>query len=141
MGYKPSLPRVIRRAGSLLILKGSCADENYKGFHRSSHAVWDYRVIFSIEIPPQLSIGKAARILKSLSARFMFQQFPSLKQILWAGNLWEASYFVRNVGAPVTVEVVQRYIQHHLEQAQNLVQAELFPKGVLRPNGKPERGT
>ena len=92
-----------------------------------------------IEIPPQLSVGKAVGLLKGNSARFMFQRFPYLKQILWAGHLWEASYFVRTVGEGVTAEMVRIYIEQHSEKGQNPVQAELFPKGALRPKGKPER--
>ena len=92
-----------------------------------------------IEIPPKIAVGRAVGMLKSLSARFMFQRFPYLKQKLWAGNLWEASYFARSVGEGVTGDMVKRYIEKHSEQAQNPVQAELFPKGALRPKRKPER--
>jgi REP element-mobilizing transposase RayT len=64
-----------------------------------------------------------------------------LKQKLWAGNLWEASYFVRSVGEGVTGEMVKRYIEKHSEAAQNSVQAELFTEGALRPKRKSERRT
>ena len=37
-------------------------------------------------IPPQLSVGKAVRILKSLSARHMFRKFPQLKRTFWSGR-------------------------------------------------------
>ena len=90
-----------------------------------------------IEIPPQLSVGKAVGLLKGYSARFMFQRFPYLKQKLWAGHLWEASYFARTVGEGVTGDMVKRYIEHHSDKAQNPVQADLFPKGAIkRPKGK-----
>ena len=88
-----------------------------------------------IEIPPKIAVGRAVGILKSLSARFMFKQYPSLKRKLWKGNLWEASYFARSVGDGVTGDMVQRYIEKHSESAQNYVQAELFPKGATRPKG------
>ena len=92
-----------------------------------------------IEIPPKIAVGRAVGMLKSLSSRFIFQRFPYLKQKLWAGNLWEASYFARSVGEGVTGHMVKRYIEKHSEQAQNPVQAELFPKGAFRPKRKPER--
>src|ERR1700690_1645183 len=38
----------------------------------------------SLEIPPQLSVGKAVRVLKSLSARHMFAKFPQLKRTFWS---------------------------------------------------------
>jgi len=82
-----------------------------------------------IEIPPQRSVGSAVGVLKSVSAIHMFKKFPGLKKKLWAGNLWEASYFVRSVGEGVTADMVKKYIEHHAEHAQTSVQVELFPKG------------
>ena len=86
-------------------------------------------VHINIEIPPQRAVGEAVKILKSLSARFMFQQYPILKKKLWAGNLWEGSYFVRGIGEGVTAEMVRKYIELHSESAQNSEQLKLFPKG------------
>jgi len=90
-----------------------------------------------IEIPPQRSVGEAVRILKSISARLLFQRFPNIKRYLWGGHLWEASYFVRAVGDGVTAEMVRRYIEHHAEKAQNSAQLELFPKGKRKLGAKP----
>ena len=67
-----------------------------------------------LEIPPQLSVGKAVRILKSLSARHLFAKFPQLKRTFWSGEIWSPSYFVRSVGEGVTAETVRRYIENPL---------------------------
>jgi putative transposase len=86
-----------------------------------------------IEIPPQMSVGRAAGILKSVSAREMFTQFPSLKQIFWNQRMWGASYFVRTVGEGVTAEMVKNYITTHEERAElGPIQPELFPKRKRR---------
>lgn len=95
-----------------------------------------------LEIPPQISVGKAVRVLKSLSARHMFTKFPYLKRTFWSDQMWSPSYFVRSVGEGVTAETVRRYIEMHDNRAAaaESVQAELFPKGaVKRPKGRPER--
>ena len=86
-------------------------------------------VHINIEIPPQRSVGEAVRILKSVSARRMFKEWPVLKRKLWGGNLWEGSYFARGVGDGVTADMVKRYIENHSEKAQNSKQLKLFPKG------------
>ena len=86
-----------------------------------------------IEIPPQMSVGRAVGILKSVSARELFAQYPGLKQIFWSQKIWSASYFVRTVGEGVTAEMVKRYIETHEERTQlGPVQAELFPKSKRR---------
>ncbi len=81
----------------------------------------------SIEVPPQKSVGSAVGVLKSLSARFMFRHFPGIKKNLWAGKLWEASYFVRGIGEGVTADMVKKYINQHSEKAENCKQLKLFP--------------
>ncbi len=44
-----------------------------------------------IEIPPQMSVGRAAGVLKSVSAREMFAKFPGLKRVFWGQKMWGAS--------------------------------------------------
>jgi putative transposase len=80
-----------------------------------------------LEIPPQLSVGRATAVLKSVSAKMMFKRFPGLKQKFWSQKMWGASYFVRSVGEGVTAEMVKRYIEMHEEKAElGPAQAELF---------------
>lgn len=85
-----------------------------------------------IAVPPQQSVGSAVRKLKSLSARHMFERFPHLERVMWSGELWSPSYFVRTVGDRVTAEVVRRYIESHDDEAALGVQAELFPSGKAK---------
>jgi putative transposase len=88
----------------------------------------------SLEVPPQRSVGRAVGILKSLSARHMFFRYPYLRKMLWAGELWEASYFVRTIGDGVTAALVQEYIESHERRALEPAQEELFPKGKAKPS-------
>ena len=63
-----------------------------------------------LEAPPKYSPGRIAQILKSISAREIFQRFPWLRQKLWGGELGEDRFFVRWVGDEVTSEIIRRYI-------------------------------
>ena len=87
-----------------------------------------------IEIPPQRSVGEAVRILKSVSARFMFKRFDYFERKLWSGKLWGASYFVRTVGEGVTAAMVRRYIEEHADKGLESAQVELFPKVEVKSN-------
>lgn len=83
-----------------------------------------------IGIPPQDSVGKAVKILKSISARHVFKMFPYMRKKYWAGEFWEASYFVRSIGEGVTAEMVKNYIRQHenkLEPAQAKLLLEIKP--------------
>ena len=86
--------------------------------------VKDHVHIF-LEAPPRLSAAQIVQILKSLSARELFRQFPRLRRELWSGHLWSAGYFVRAVGDEVTGDVIRRYIEYH-EHHQDAVQLSLW---------------
>jgi putative transposase len=77
-----------------------------------------------LSFPPKRSIGEVVRIIKSISARELFRAFPSLKQRLWSGQLWEDGYFARTVGDRMTRDVILKYIEHHRELKQGPVQLE-----------------
>ena len=66
--------------------------------------------------PPRYAISQVVGRLKSLSARAIFKEFPSVKRRLWGGELWEDGYFVRTVGDKVTAEVIRQYIRRHKEE-------------------------
>ena len=78
-----------------------------------------------LSFPPRLSIGSVVGMLKSLSARALFSEYPSIKQKLWGGELWEDGYFARTVGDAVTGDIVKKYIQHHRQEKQAPAQLEL----------------
>ena len=77
-----------------------------------------------LSFPPRYSIGEVVRIIKSITARQLFREFPSLKQRLWKGEIWEDGYFARTVGDRMTREVVEQYIEHHRNLKQGPAQLE-----------------
>ena len=66
-----------------------------------------------VSFPPKHSIGKVVGIIKSISARELFREFPRIKKRLWAGELWEDGYFARTVGDRMTRQIIEKYIKHH----------------------------
>jgi Transposase and inactivated derivatives len=82
-----------------------------------------------LRIPPQLSVGKAVKILKSISARKILKRFEYLRKIFWSKRVWSASYFVRSVGEGVTAKMVKQYIQEHeAKSALGSAQTKLFER-------------
>ena len=79
-----------------------------------------------LDFPPRYSIAKVVGILKSISASQVFEEFPRLRQQLWAGELWEDGYFARTVGDKVTAEVIRRYIRQHQGDRGRQRQLKLF---------------
>jgi putative transposase len=78
-----------------------------------------------LSFPPRHSIGDVVRIIKSITARQLFREFPDLKRKLWSGEIWEDGYFARTVGDRMTREVVENYIKHHRNTTQGPAQIEI----------------
>ena len=77
----------------------------------SMEVVEDHVHVF-LSAPPRHSPSHIVQMLKSISARELFQRFPWLRQRLWGGELWEDGYFVRSVGDEVTADVIRKYIRY-----------------------------
>jgi len=78
-----------------------------------------------LSFPPRSSIGEVVKTLKSISARELFKQYPSLRQRLWKGELWEDGYFARTVGDSLTSEMIRKYIRDHRDEKQLPAQLDL----------------
>lgn len=65
---------------------------------------------------PQVYIPNLMKALKGVSARLLMKQFgDELKSKLWAGHLWNPSYFIATVSEN-TEQQIQEYIQSQKEK-------------------------
>lgn len=62
-----------------------------------------------LDCSPQHYIPTVVKILKGTSARHLFMIYPSLKDKLWDGHLWNPSYFVATVSEQ-TAQQIEEYI-------------------------------
>ena len=107
-----------------MILKGDLAKrvrevfaeitEKYE-FEIDTMEVKEDHVHLFLSAPPRYSPAGVVQIIKSISAKVVFKEFPEVKKQLWGGEFWSDGYFVRSVGDKVTSDVIRRYIkyQHH----------------------------
>ena len=74
-----------------------------------------------LSAPPRYAPAKVVEVLKSISSKVVFEEFPWLEKHLWAGEFWSDGYFVRTVGDKVTSELIRRYIRYqHREGSKQL---------------------
>ena len=55
-------------------------------------------VHFLIQSVPTYTITKLVTIIKSITARELFKQHPTLRKTMWGSELWTDGYFVSTVG-------------------------------------------
>jgi len=87
------------------------------GFEIDTMEVNEDHVHLFLSAPLRYSPAGVVQIIKSISAKVVFKEFPEIKKQLWGGEFWSDGYFVRSVGDKVTSEVIRRYIKYqHQEQ-------------------------
>lgn len=62
-----------------------------------------------VNCKPQLRLSDVIKILKGNTARWLFLNYPEIKDQLWGGHLWNPSYFVATV-SDRSLEQVTEYI-------------------------------
>ena len=65
---------------------------------------------------PKLSISYIVKMMKGISGRLLMREYPTLKEKLWNGELWNPSYYVETIGS-VSEENIKRYI-HNQEKGE-----------------------
>ena len=64
-----------------------------------------------VQSVPMYSPSAIAKKVKSLTAREVFSQIPSVKKTLWGGEFWSDGYYVSSVGEHANEEVIREYIK------------------------------
>jgi putative transposase len=69
-------------------------------------------VHFLVQSVPSYSPTKIVTMIKSLTAREIFAQVPSVKKQLWGGEFWTDGYYVSTVGQHATEAVIRQYVKN-----------------------------
>ena len=89
-------------------------------FEIIEHQIMADHIHLLISAPPRYAPAQLMNIIKSISAKQLFKEFPLIKKQCWSASLWEEGYFVRAVGDKVTKDVIQKYVRYQREHGQQL---------------------
>jgi len=67
---------------------------------------------FLVQGVPTMSVEQMIRIIKSITAREIFQRFPEVKKALWGGSFWTSGYYANTVGQYGNTEVIKKYVEN-----------------------------
>ena len=68
-------------------------------------------VHFLVQSVPTYSPAKIVRTIKSITAREIFRQIPSIKKELWGGEFWTDGYYINKVSKRGNEDVVRQYVK------------------------------
>ena len=74
---------------------------------------------------PKYSGGQVIKLLKSISAKTVFQQVPEIKKELWGGEFWTDGYYIATVSGHGSKQIIINYIKNQGRQ-HDVAQLKLF---------------
>lgn len=60
---------------------------------------------------PKHAPSEIIQIIKSITARELFKQYPALKKNLWGGELWTDGFFVATIGEGGNRDIIRAYVE------------------------------
>ena len=69
-------------------------------------------VHFMLQSVPKYSASQLFRIVKSITARKLFEFHPDIKKELWGGEFWSDGGYVVTVGEGINAKIIRKYIQN-----------------------------
>lgn len=86
-----------------------------KGFEIAVQEVQPDHIHLFVRAHPKYSPSFITKVLKGISAKKLFDEFPELRERSWRGHLWNPSYYVGTCG-DCSKEVVIKYIETQKER-------------------------
>jgi len=82
-----------------------------KGFEIAAVEVGDSdHIHVFVSAHPKISPSYIVKMLKGISARKLFLEFPEIKSYLWKGKLWNSSFYIETIGS-ISEDVIKKYIE------------------------------
>lgn len=75
-------------------------------------------VYFLIQSIPIYTVSKLVTMIKSITARKILKDIPSLKEELWGANLWTSGYYVSTIGKHGNETATSKYVKEQGRQTE-----------------------
>ena len=80
---------------------------------------------FMVQGVPSMSVKEIVNIVKSITAKKIFQKHPEIKRFLWGGNLWTSGYYANTVGQYGNEEVIRKYVKNQGKEYKQIYRDQL----------------
>lgn len=71
----------------------------------------DDHVHFLIQTIPSRSVSDMVKMIKSITAKKIYEHNPGVKKFLWGGNIWTMGYYANTVGQYGNLNMIRNYVQ------------------------------
>jgi len=77
-------------------------------------------VHFMLQSVPKYSASQIFRLVKSITAIKLFENYPELRKELWGGEFWSDGGFVGTVGEGINADMIRNYIKKQGRKGEQL---------------------
>jgi len=81
-----------------------------KGFTIHTMEVMPDHIHVFVSAHPKIAPSYIVKMLKGISGRLLFMNYPELKEQLWKGHLWNSSFYIETIGS-ISEEAIKKYIE------------------------------
>ena len=67
---------------------------------------------YLLQTPPKYSPTQIVTMIKSLTARIVFEMNPEVKTKLWGGEFWSDGYWMVTVSQNISEKVIKEYVRN-----------------------------
>ena len=110
--------------GRLKEMMGEICEDH--GWQIEALEVMEDHVHLFVSCQPRYSPARVMNIIKSITARELFAEFPGLRRKQWSGRMWAEGYYVGSSGEQVTDELIEKYIAYQKREEER--QLSFFDK-------------
>ena len=65
-----------------------------------------------VQSVPTITVSRLVNIIKSITAKEIFKEFPQLKKDMWGSSLWTSGYYANTVGMYASKDAIVNYIKN-----------------------------
>lgn len=84
-------------------------------------AIQEDHVHLFVSCPPRDAPARVMNVVKSITARALYAEFPRLQRTHWDGKLWADGYYVGSAGEHITSDLIKRYREGVLDDSSGVI--------------------
>ncbi len=69
-------------------------------------------VHFLVQTVPMMLPSRMVQMIKSITAKQIFDHHPEVKKMLWGGKFWTSGYYINTVGLHGNESVISTYVRN-----------------------------
>jgi putative transposase len=104
--------KLLSDSKKIIRLKEICSEieERYWFLFEAIGTDGDHVHIF-VGSEPKFAPSMVMQIIKSITAKRFFKEFPEIKKELWGSEFWSDGGYIGTVGEGITAEIIRDYIE------------------------------